>query len=133
MVDDWIQRTATSALLLFLALSWTLAAFGEEICLRGFLMKRMADLLGGSRAAWITSLFVSSALFGWGHTEQGVAGWIQEGLSGFLLGVLFLLAGRNLVIPGARGLEHSCVRPDLLQPIPWPGLNSADAGSWQLS
>ena len=29
-------------LLLFLGLSWTLAAFGEEICFRGFLMTRIA-------------------------------------------------------------------------------------------
>jgi membrane protease YdiL (CAAX protease family) len=95
-------------LLIFLALSWTLAAFGEEICFRGFLMKRVADLLGASRTAWITSLLVSSAFFGWGHTEQGVTGWIQEGLSGFLLGVLFLLAGRNLAIPiVAHGVSNT--------------------------
>ena len=58
-------------LLLFLAFSWSLAAVGEEVCFRGFLMKRFAHVFGGSRAAWIASLVVSSALFGWGHTEQG--------------------------------------------------------------
>jgi membrane protease YdiL (CAAX protease family) len=101
-------RGNLALLLIFLALSWTLAAFGEEICFRGFLMKRVADLLGGSRAAWIASLLLSSALFGWGHTEQGVSGWIQEGLSGLLLGVLFLLAGRNLVVPiVAHGVSNT--------------------------
>lgn len=86
-------------LFLFLGLSWTLAAFGEEICFRGFLMKRLAQLFGESRSAWAAALAVSSVLFGWGHTEQGVSGWIQEGLSGLILGVLFLCAGRNLVVP----------------------------------
>jgi membrane protease YdiL (CAAX protease family) len=86
-------------LLIFLALSWSLAAFGEEICFRGFLMKRLAQVLGEGRGAWIASLLLASALFGWGHTEQGVSGWIQEGLSGFLLGVLFLASKRNLVVP----------------------------------
>ena len=51
------------------------------------------------RVAWLASLLIGSALFGWGHTEQGVSGWVQESLSGLLLGVLFLLAGRNLMLP----------------------------------
>ena len=92
-------RGNLALLFLFLALSWTLAAFGEEICFRGFLMNRLAQVLGESRAAWVAALFLSSILFGWGHTEQGVAGWIQEGLSGLLLGILFLLAKGNLVVP----------------------------------
>jgi uncharacterized protein len=95
-------------LFVFLALSWTLAAFGEELCFRGFLMKRVADIFGGGRMAWIGSLLLSSALFGWGHTEQGVSGWVQEGLSGLLLGGLFLLARKNLVLPiVAHGISNS--------------------------
>lgn len=85
-------------LFIFLGLSWTLAAFGEEICFRGFLMKRLAGF-GESRVAWVLALLLSSVLFGWGHTEQGVSGWIQEGLSGLILGILFLSAKRNLVVP----------------------------------
>lgn len=86
-------------LLLFVALSWVIAAFGEEICFRGFLMKRLAQLGGEGRWAWIVALILSSALFGWGHTEQGPAGWVQEGCSGFLLGVLFLANGKQLLVP----------------------------------
>ncbi|MCE3283773.1 MAG: hypothetical protein K0R70_29 [Steroidobacteraceae bacterium] len=86
-------------LLAFLALSWTLAAVGEELCFRGFLMHRVARLLGSGRLAWGASLVSTSVLFGWGHTEQGIAGWLQEGLSGLLLGLLFLATGRNLLAP----------------------------------
>lgn len=86
-------------LLLFLALSWTLAAVGEEVCFRGFLMERLARLFGQSQAASLASLVLSSVLFGWGHTEQGPAGWLQEGLSGLLLGLLFLATGGNLTVP----------------------------------
>ena len=94
--------------MVFLGLSWSLGAFGEELCFRGFLMKRLAQLLGETRMAWIASLVLASVLFGWGHTEQGVSGWIQEGLSGFLLGVLFLLANRNLVVPiVAHGVSNT--------------------------
>ena len=86
-------------LLLFTILSWVLAAFGEEICFRGFLMNRLANLFGGSNAAWIVGLILSSVLFGWGHTEQGITGWIQEGLSGLFLGIIFLRSNKNLTIP----------------------------------
>ncbi len=101
-------RGNLTLLLVFLALSWVIAAFGEEICFRGFLMKRLAQVFGESRAAWIASLVLSSVVFGWGHTEQGISGWIQEGLSGLLLGVLFLAAGRNLVVPiVAHGVSNT--------------------------
>ena len=95
-------------LFIFLGLNWTLAAFGEEICFRGFLMNRLARIFGESRVAWLAALLLSSILFGWGHTEQGVSGWIQEGLSGLILGVLFLLANRNLVVPiVAHGVSNT--------------------------
>jgi membrane protease YdiL (CAAX protease family) len=101
-------RGNLAMLFLFLGLSWTLAAFGEEICFRGFLMKRLAQVFGESRVAWVASLLLSSALFGWGHTEQGVSGWIQEGLSGLLLGILFLSTKRNLVVPiVAHGVSNT--------------------------
>jgi membrane protease YdiL (CAAX protease family) len=95
-------------LLVFLALNWTLAAFGEEICWRGFLMQRVARLLGGDGAAWTFSLFLVSPLFGWVHSEQGVAGAVQESLSGLLLGVLFLVTGRKLAVPiVAHGVSNT--------------------------
>lgn len=95
-------------LFIFLGLSWALAAFGEEICFRGFLMKRLAQVLGEGRVGWIVALLLSSVLFGWGHTEQGVSGWIQEGLSGLILGILFLSAKRNLVVPiVAHGVSNT--------------------------
>lgn len=101
-------RGSLPLLLLFLALSWSLAAFGEELCFRGFFMLRLARQFGEGRGAWAASLVLSSALFGWGHTEQGAAGWVQEGLSGLLLGLLFLGTRRNLVVPiVAHGVSNT--------------------------
>ena len=93
---------------IFLALNWTLAAFGEEICWRGFLMQRVARLLGGSTSAWAASLLLVSGMFGWVHSEQGVSGAVQESLSGLLLGALFLATGRNLTVPiVAHGVSNT--------------------------
>jgi membrane protease YdiL (CAAX protease family) len=86
-------------LLILVAVNWVLAAFGEELAFRGYLMNRAADVTGDSRAGWAVSLIAVSVFFGIGHATQGVTGIIQESLSGAWLGVLFLACGRNLTIP----------------------------------
>jgi uncharacterized protein len=85
--------------LLFIALSWTLAAFGEELVWRGYLMNRVADLLGRRRRSWMLSLLIVSIMFGLAHGYQGLTGWIEEGLAGLALGLMYLGTGNNLVVP----------------------------------
>ena len=85
--------------LVALALTWTLAAFGEELVWRGYLMNRVADLGNRTRLAWIVSLVVVNVAFGFAHSYQGVTGIVQEGFSGVLLGVMFLRTGKNLSVP----------------------------------
>lgn len=82
-----------------LILSWTLAAFGEELVYRGYLMNRFADLVGSKRAGWLISLITVSVLFGISHLYQGMAGIIAITLTGLLLGGLYLATGRNLWVP----------------------------------
>ena len=61
-------------LLALLALSWTLAAFGEELAYRGYLLTRLREALGGGRLGLVIGVLGSSLLFGLGHTEQGLIG-----------------------------------------------------------
>jgi len=82
-----------------IALAWTLAAFGEEMVWRGYLMNRIADLGRGTRTAWIASLIVVNVGFGLAHAYQGITGIIDEGLMGLLLGLLYLASRRNLMVP----------------------------------
>jgi hypothetical protein len=76
--------------LIFPALTWTLAAFGEEMVYRGYLMNRVADLFNRTQRAWIISLIAVHVGFGIAHTYQGLTGVIDEGLSGLLLGLIYL-------------------------------------------
>jgi len=85
--------------LLFVALSWALAGFGEEMFWRGYLMNRVAGLLGQETASWIASLVIVSFVFGLGHSYQGLTGIVEEGFAGLLLGLLYLGTGRNLWVP----------------------------------
>jgi membrane protease YdiL (CAAX protease family) len=85
--------------LIMIALLWVLAAFGEEIVYRGYLMNRVADLGRGTHTGWIVSLFLISALFGFAHYQQGLTGIIEEGSDGLILGLLYLACRRSLAIP----------------------------------
>jgi len=78
---------------------WTLAAFGEEMVYRGYLMNRVAGLFNRTRSAWIISLIAVHVGFGLAHAYQGLTGVIDEGLMGLLLGLVYLRSGRNLSVP----------------------------------
>ena len=86
-------------LVLSLVASWTLAAFGEELVYRGYIMNRVADLVGASRAGWLISLILVSIIFGITHLYQGISGIIVITLTGLLFGALYLTTGRNLWVP----------------------------------
>jgi hypothetical protein len=71
-------------------------------------MNRVAGLGGGTRWAWALSLVAVSAVFGWGHVDQGVTGQVQAALDGLLLGLLYLGTRRNLLVPiVSHGVSNS--------------------------
>jgi len=82
-----------------LAFTWTLFAFGEELVFRGYLMTRIADMGGGSRASWAIALIVASLAFGLSHFHQGITGVTENLIDGMILGALYLACGRNLAVP----------------------------------
>jgi membrane protease YdiL (CAAX protease family) len=77
-------------LLGLLAASWVLAAFGEELAYRGYLLTRVREALGGGRRAVVAGVLLSSLLFGIAHTEQGVVGVAVVALDGVAWSVLRL-------------------------------------------
>jgi membrane protease YdiL (CAAX protease family) len=86
-------------LVLSLAVSWTEAAFIEEMFFRGYLFNRITDLVGNKRIGVILALITTSVLFGIAHNYQGISGMLDTFLAGLLLGLLYLYAGRNLWLP----------------------------------
>jgi membrane protease YdiL (CAAX protease family) len=84
--------------LIALAGTWTLAAFGEETVYRGYLMNRVAGVLGCKRFAWAGSLILVSVAFGVAHMDQGITGQLENLLDGLLLGGIYLASGRNLAL-----------------------------------
>ena len=78
---------------------WTIAAFGEERVFRGFLLNTIRELLperAGEKMRWILALVISSVVFGFAHTYQGIAGIVITGIMGLGFGTVYLLKKRNL-------------------------------------
>ncbi len=99
-LSDFNDMIGNSKLLLiYIALAWLLAAFGEEMVWRGYLMNRVADLFRGASVPFVVSLIITSFAFGFGHFDQGMTGWIENTINGLLLGGLYLIFGRSLAVP----------------------------------
>ena len=75
-------------LVILLALSWTLAAVGEELAYRGYLQTRIAQLFGSRRTGLVVSVLASSILFGIAHTEQGLVGVVIVTIDGIAFSVV---------------------------------------------
>lgn len=82
-----------------MTLVWTLAAFGEEMAYRGYVLERAAALGNHAPAAYVSAVVAVSLLFGLGHLYQGLAGVIGSSVSGLFFGMLYLMGRRNLWLP----------------------------------
>jgi uncharacterized protein len=71
------------------------AGFGEETVFRGYLFERLGKLLGSGLRAKTSTVLLTSALFGLGHSSlQGLPGVEQGTITGLLFGTLFAVTGR---------------------------------------
>lgn len=79
-----------------IAVSWGTAAFGEEMLVRGFILDRIAKLLG-PRHRWTTvaAVILQALLFGSFHVHQGARALVAVA-AGLVLGFVYLAGGRNL-------------------------------------
>jgi membrane protease YdiL (CAAX protease family) len=84
------------AVLWWLLVVWTFAAFGEEIAYRGYLLTPAAEVGKGTTGAFWGGMVLASVLFGLGHYYKGPSGIIDSGMAGLILGTAYLLTGRNL-------------------------------------
>jgi membrane protease YdiL (CAAX protease family) len=86
-------------LALALALTWTVAAFGEELVWRGYVLNRIAEVLGSIGGRFAIAVILSSAVFGLAHYDQGITGVTENIIDGASLACLYLASCRNLWVP----------------------------------
>jgi len=92
-------RDNIPVLVIWIIIGWTIGAFSEEMVYRGYLLNRLADLIGPGRAGWALGLIGSSAFFAFGHAYLGIAGILLTFLEACVWAGLYLGGKRNLWLP----------------------------------
>lgn len=85
-----------SKTLLLIGATWTLAAFGEEIVYRGYLQKRLTDILGNTKVSLVLIIGLTSLLFGLAHSEQGFIGIVLTFMDAIVYSLLRIRYSNNL-------------------------------------
>jgi membrane protease YdiL (CAAX protease family) len=97
-------------LVTWIIIGWLLAAFIEEMVLRGYIINRFVDLLGDSVVGWTSGVLVGSVLFALGHFSLGLPGVISNFCFALVFAGLYFAAGRNLWLPIiAHGFYNSLI------------------------
>ncbi len=91
--------------LFLLGITWTIAAIGEELLFRGFLLNRLQILLGAGRIATVAAVVLQALAFGFSHAFQGWTGILVTGAVGLVFGTAAVLR-RNL---GAIMIAHGLI------------------------
>ena len=84
------------AFLMLLAIGWIVGGFLEELTFRGFVVSRICWLLGSSPASAWVGVTIAAVVFGLAHAYQGISGMIVTGLTGFILGAIYVAFRFNL-------------------------------------
>jgi membrane protease YdiL (CAAX protease family) len=92
-------RGDPAALVTGLLVVWTIAAFGEEMLVRGFVLNKAAELFHRPIAGWAAGVFLSSLVFSLGHLYQGLSGVILTFLVGLVYCAAYFLSGKCLWAP----------------------------------
>jgi membrane protease YdiL (CAAX protease family) len=118
--DDLVGNLELLAI--YLALNLVLAAFGEEMVWRGYALPRVVSLFGGGALAWFAALLLVNVGFGLAHVYQGLPGVIETIVAGFLLGVLYIATGRNLIAPMVAHFTSNTIDFTLIYLGLYPGV-----------
>ncbi|MDH4058689.1 MAG: CPBP family intramembrane metalloprotease [Cyclobacteriaceae bacterium] len=86
------------------------AAIGEEMLFRGYLLNTINQLIGKNVWGTVAAVLIQAFIFGILHS--GMQGMISAGVIGLILGIFYLLSGRNLIVVMAA---HAV--PDILSII----------------
>ena len=99
-VQDFSQfqsvRGNWQMLLIWLAVSWILGGFLEELAFRGYLLNRSLDLFGTQSWGLIAGVLLNAAAFGVLHAYQGLGGILNTAVDAALFATIYLIGRRNL-------------------------------------
>lgn len=80
----------------WLAISWILGAFLEEMAFRGYFLNRSLDLFGRRWPGIVTAVLLNASAFGALHAYQGLGGMLNTAVDAAIFALVYLSSGRNL-------------------------------------
>lgn len=106
-IAEWLQFTGGPsifgyirgngvALVGWLAVSWVVGAWCEELLFRGFLLNKLSRLAGEGWLAVAVGVIAQAVLFGLLHLYQGPFGFVFAFVSACVFGLGYVVSGRNL-------------------------------------
>jgi CAAX protease family protein len=84
------------AFLGWLAVSWLVGGFSEELLFRGFLLNKVAAMAGSDRFGLALGVAAQAVLFGLLHLYQGAFGFVFAFAMALVFGLGYLACSRNL-------------------------------------
>lgn len=91
------QQLEDNPTLLFtsIIISWVVGGIIEETIFRGFMISKFMKHLNPKIGA-IVGIILTSCLFGYLHSYQGISGQLLIGFVGLILGIIYVYSKRNL-------------------------------------
>jgi membrane protease YdiL (CAAX protease family) len=83
-------------LLGWLAISWVLGGFLEEMAFRGYVLNRSLDLFGLRLPGIVAAVLLNASAFGALHASQGLDGMLNTAVDGAIFSLVYLIGRRNL-------------------------------------
>ena len=84
------------ALIGWLAISWIIGGFVEELLFRGFILTQVSNMFSASWIGVPIGIISQACLFGLLHLYQGLFGFVYAGITAVILGITYVAIGRNL-------------------------------------
>lgn len=108
----WIPYLTSKNPIIFLLISISIlivTVLIEEFVYRGYFMRRLARSLGGSDATWFISAIIISSTIGTIGIYSGPSGMLINGITCFLLCMIFFINRRNLQLCMLIHANHNLV------------------------
>ena len=94
-----VMKVDAAMLIMMLPFVWIFTSFAEEVIYRGFLITWIEKMVSGAlndRAATVASVLIAGCIFGAVHYAWGVAGMLQAGAMGIVMGLAYVYLDRRL-------------------------------------
>ena len=83
-------------LIAMLGIGWVIGGFFEELFFRGYMYNRIQSVIHNPIIFKCTAIVITSIVFAFAHTYQGIGGIVDTGLFAVVMGLLYFALGKNV-------------------------------------